>query len=282
MRNGPCSPWVTTPEVASAPWVADAISKAETKGTFSADDIQAMVAQSVTVASEVLYEMSGRVFTGVCGPVVARPVSAPPDDRRGSAEYFAWNGTAFAYGWGSDQWGGLNSWQNPPQVNLLDFPIDSIDEVKIDGVVIPSTEYEVLEGRTLIRVLTSPSATPTEMYGWPIWQRLDLPDTEVGTFSVKYHFGQAPPEAGKLACNKLAQHLVLPQLGDSTKYPQRVTSIQRQGVSSMTVDVMDIVKTGKTGIYEVDLFLRMSNPQQQNRQAAVWSPDSAKGRRYPS
>lgn len=280
MRTGPCSPWVTTPEVAETPWVADAIKKAEEKGSFSAPDIEAMVTNAVAVASEVLYEMSGRVFTGSCGPVIVRPIQNQPDGR-GTAAYYQWDGVTFNYGWGD--WGQLySSWDNPPQIELRDFPIDTIDEIKINGTVIPTNEYKLLEGGALVRMLPTAESTPTETYGWPTWQRLDLPDTENGTFSVAYHYGQTPPAAGVLAANKLAQHLVLPQLGDSSKYPQRVTSIQRQGVSSMTVDVMDIVKTGKTGIYEVDLFLRSINPQQSSRQAAVWSPDMDRSRRYPS
>lgn len=278
MRTGPCSPWVDGAEVAKAPWVRDAVAKAEGKGTFSAADIEAMCLDSAVVASEVLYELTGRQFTGSCGPVTVRPIQNQPDGR-GTAAYYQWDGVTFNYGWGD--WGQLyGAWDNPPQIELRDFPINTIDEVKINGTVIPTDEYKLLEGGALVRMLPTANSQPTETYGWPTWQRLDLPDTEDGTFAVTYHYGQIPPAAGVLACNKLAQHIVLPQLGDSTKMPQRVTSVQRQGISSMTVDVMDIVKTGKTGIYEVDLFLRMSNPQQSSRQAAVWSPDMDRSRRY--
>lgn len=280
MRNGPCTPWIDSSDVASAPWVADAIRKAEDRGSFSAEDVGVRIDSAVAVACEVLYEMSGRQFTGVCGPVTVRPIRSWPDGR-GTAAYYQWDGVTFNYGWGD--WGQLyGSWENPPTVELRDFPIARIDEVRINGITIPTDEYALLEGRTLIRILPTPSSDPTETYGWPIWQRLDLPDSEDSTFSITYRYGQDPPEAGKLAANKLAQVIVLPQLGDSSKYPQRVTSIQRQGVSSMTVDVMDIVKTGKTGIYEVDMFLRMVNPTQNSRQAAVWSPDMDRSRRYSS
>lgn len=286
MRSGPCAPWVTSSDVKKTPWVVGAIAQAEGKASYSSTDIDALCAQAATAASEILYEMSGRQYTGICGPVTVRPLSRPIDsDSRGIAStgYFnAWGSGAVSYGFGSTGIVSHFGHSDPRSVELGAFPVNSIDEVKIDGVVIPADEYLLVDGKTLVRMQVDANTSPTQRFGWPTSQRLDLPDTEPGTFSVTFHFGLAPPASGILAASKLAQHLVLPQLGDSTKYPQRVTSMQRQGVSSMTVDVMDIVKTGRTGIYEVDIFLRSVNPRQATRKSAVFSPDVGRPRRYPS
>lgn len=243
-----------------------------------------MCDDAATIASEVLYEMSGRVFTGECGPVTIRPLSRPINVdswRMATGSWFSsWGTCGYAAGGARSSVVSHYGCSNPPEVELGVFPVIDITEVKIDGTVIPSNEYQLMDFKTLIRMRPTAAAIPTERWGWPTCQNLDMPDTEEGTFSVTYTYGQVPPAAGVLAARKLAEHLVLPQLGDSTKYPQRVTSIQRQGVAAMTVDVMDIVKTGKTGIYEVDLFLRMSNPNQTSRQGAVWSPDVGRPRRY--
>lgn len=261
-----------------------AIAAAIAKGSYDAGQIDTICEQAATVASEVLYEMSGRKFSGACGPVVVRPVARPSNgDFRGSLGsmgYFSSWGSCAVAGFSS---GGVVSHygcSNPPEIELGVYPVVAVSAVKIDGVTIPSGEYKLLDSRTLVRMLATASSAPTQRYGWPTCQRLDLPDTEQGTFSVTLTYGQVPPVGGVLAATKLAEHLALPQLGDATKYPQRVTSMQRQGVSSMTVDVMDIVKTGKTGIYEVDLFLRSVNPKQLSRRGAVWSPDVGRARRY--
>ena len=101
---------------------------------------------------------------------------------------------------------------------------------------------------------------------------------------MTYTFGQDPGSMGRLACKKLAEYLALPQFGDSTHYPQRVTSFTRQGVSAAVVDVMDVLSKKALGIWEVDSWLLRVNPTKATRQSAVWSPDTGRQRRqqYPS
>jgi hypothetical protein len=71
-------------------------------------------------------------------------------------------------------------------------------------------------------------------------------------------------------------------LGDTSRYPVRVTSMSRQGVSAMVTDVMDLVMKGGTGVWEVEVFVNSVNPGRNRRQAAVWSPDMGRARRVPS
>ncbi len=253
---------------------------------FTQGQVDVLCAEAADSASMLLYELSGRQFTGECAPATIRPVSRPTDiDTR------SWNTAWGAAGgwnssWGSCYYGVGNSsvvshygCSNPPEIDLGAFPVTEIVLVKIDGVEIPEDEWELRDYRTLIRIRPTAESTPTERWGWPTCQINTLPDTEQGTFSITYRYGQPPPASGKLAAKKLAEYLALPQLGDDTHYPRRVTSMSRQGVTAQVVDVMDIVKTGATGIYEVDLFLRATNPKQLQAPSAVWSPDLGRPRR---
>lgn len=287
-RNGPCAPWVDGPTVENQPYVQAAIAKAVAAGVTQ-DQVDAIFAEAATVASETLYELSGRTFTGVCGPATVRPLARPTDvDTR------AWGAQLSPMGWFSS-WGMCSSYgsstpgvvshygcSNPPEVELGAYPVTEILEVLIDGTVIPPDEYELRDYRTLVRMRPTASFDPTDRWGWPTCQVNDLPLTELGTFGVTFMYGQPPPTSGVVAARKLAEYFALPQLGSELKFPTRVTQVQRQGVSVMVADVIDIIKTGRTGIYEVDLFLRSFNPGQNDRPASVWSPDSGRPRRTPT
>jgi len=265
------------------PWVQEAIAAGVKKGWDL--DTDALLAEAALAASDTLYRLSGRVFTGECGPVTIRPVSRPTDiDTR------SWGARLSPLGWFSS-WGLSSSYgaampgvmaqygtSEPPTI-IMPYPVRDIVQVKIDGVIIPADEYELRDNIELVRIRPSASATPTQRYGWPTTQINDLPDTEQGTFSVTFTFGNAPPASGLLAARKLAEYLALPQLGDNTHYPRRVTAITRQGVSAQVTDVLDILKTKSLGIYEVDAFVLAYNPGRNQRQTAVWSPDLGRPRR---
>lgn len=283
-RVGACSPWVTGEDVSTLTSVQVALANlAKQKLPVpTAEELSLMCAESAMGATSVLYELSGRKYTGNCGPVTVRPVARPREADQG-----LW---ATSYGWASS-WGFCGSYgaytgtashygcSQPPEITLGAYPVTSIVQVLIDGVVIPADEYELRDFRTLIRMRPTASFSPTQRWGWPTCQINDMPDSQPGTFSVTYMFGQAPPAMGVIAARKLAEFLLLPQLGDATHYPTRVTSISRQGISASVVDVMDILKTGALGIYEVDAFILSTNPHKNQQQARAWSPDLGRARR---
>lgn len=285
-RSGACAPWALASDIEQLPWVAKRAAELTNKGELEAGKLEAICAESATAASDILYELSGKVFPGECGPITVRPVSRPTDiDTR------AWGATLSTVGWVASQgfasaYGSFNpavvahyGSLEPPTI-LLPYPATEVVQVKIDGEVIPPAEYELRAFQTLVRIRPTGSTIPVARYGWPTSQIMDLPDTEPGTFSVTYKYGNPPPAAGLIAARKLAEYLALPQLGDNTHYPQRMTSMTRQGVSAKITDVLDLVAKGGTGIYEVQVFLNAYNPGGNRRQAAVWSPDLGRpGRR---
>lgn len=286
MRSGPCSPWCSGDQITELAWVREAAEKLIKKEALAEGQLERVCAEAALAASEVLYELSGRVYTGNCGPVTVRPVSRPSDiDQRSLGATLSPVGwlasSGFSSAYGSFVPGVLARYgrTDPPEIQLP-WPVTQIVQVKIDGIMIPAEEYELRDAKTLVRVRPTASFQPTARFGWPTSQRMDLPDTQPGTFSVTFMFGQQPPASGLAAARKLAEYFALPQLGDSSKYPQRVTSIQRQGVSAMVVDVVDVLRKGAgVGIYEVDVFLKAVNPHGLDRQATVWSPDVGRPRR---
>lgn len=292
-RTGPCSPWSSGAAVAALPWVKAAAGKAISAGSLTEAQVQLICSEAAAAASQILYEISGRMFTGECGPVTIRPVARPADaDTRGWPAALSPLGWFSAYGFGSGY--GMSvpgvvahyGSSDPPTIRLP-WPVTQITQVLIDGVLIPGPydpqtqtgEWELRDYRDLVRIRPNAGFTPTQRWGWPTSQIMDLPDSQQGTFSVTFTFGSDPPASGQIAARKLAEYLALPQLGDSTRYPQRVTQISRQGVSTQVASVIDVLAKKSLGIYEVDAFLLASNPNRNQRQAIAWSPDIGRKRR---
>lgn len=288
LRTGPCSPWCTAANIEKLPSVQRALKNTEKQGGVkpSEAELKEFAEEAAGAATDILYELSGRQFSGECGPVKIRPVSRPSDiDTR------TWGARLSPLGWFSS-WGMCSSFgsyspgmvshygcSNPPEIQLGAYPVTEITEVKIDGVVIPAEEYELRDHRWLVRIRPTASFQPTERYGWPTCQVPDMPDTQPGTFSISYKYGVKPPASGVLAAKKLGEYLLLPRLGDTSRTPVRVTSFSRQGMSAQITDVMDILKSGSLGIWEVDSFLLAVNPKKLARQSLAWSPDIGRSRR---
>jgi hypothetical protein len=281
-RSGACAAWAQASDIEGI----SRVKKRAEELALTPEALEGLCAEAATAASDILYELSGKIFPGQCGPVTVRPVSRPTDiDTR------AWGATLSTVGWVASQgfasaYGSFNpavlahyGTLEPPQIELP-YPVTEVVQVKIDGEVIPEDEYELRDFKTLVRLRPTASTVPTARWGWPTSQIMDLPDTEPGTFSVTYMYGNPPPAMGKIAARKLAEYLALPLLGETKDYPKRVTSVARQGVSTMVTDVMDLLREGMLGIYECDLFIKTYNPSKLKRQAAVWSPDMGRpGRR---
>lgn len=97
---------------------------------------------------------------------------------------------------------------------------------------------------------------------------------------VTYRYGSVPPMAGRMAARTLAKQFALLWEGsDECSLPDRVTSISRQGLTYTILDSQDFIADLRTGVYEVDLFLKTANPDRALRKARVFSPDRPRARR---
>jgi hypothetical protein len=96
---------------------------------------------------------------------------------------------------------------------------------------------------------------------------------------VTYRFGTRPPALGRLAAKALADQYLLAYTGsDECMLPQRVTQVTRQGMSWTLLDPQDFLNKGRTGLYQVDLFLITVNPDGAKLRSRVFSPDLHRGK----
>lgn len=122
---------------------------------------------------------------------------------------------------------------------------------------------------------------------WPTCQDMSKPATEPGTFEVTYLRGKPVPEAGIWAAGLLACELIKacapPAEGCECRLPSNVQSVVREGVSiDMEAFVLgggEGVDFGRTGIPEVDLWLKTVNPFKRVAPSRVYSVDKRRPRR---
>jgi hypothetical protein len=220
-------------------------------------------------AAELLYMRSGQQFPGC--PITIRPCQSCSG---GSYEEWpvqgqgGWNGS-----WVPFLWAG--AWSNlpygcgcagmhtcsPPQVWLPTEAV-SITSVKVDGVTLPPSAYEVDNGAWLVR---------RDGQGWPTTQDLGLPDGEPGTFSITYVPGPPVPLMGKIAAGALALEFVRSCMNLPCRLPAGVQTITRQGVEMTLIGDEDT--SWLTGVKEADDFLNTYNPKRRARGWSITSPD---------
>lgn len=271
---GPCTPWADSHDVwncCGQPMV--------TIGEGSSEDECAVdMTQFAMEASQVLYELSGRLFSGTCEKTV-RPCAT-----RGGCGFqvLSRGHIVGSYGWNGAWWGSDNrpcGCRGLSRVLLSGYPIREIIEVKIDGDVVSDSTYRLDERRFLTR---------KDGALWPSCQALDLDDDEDGTFSVTYRYGQDPPSIGVAAAAQLGCELYKAcQSGSAADclLPSGVTRIVRQGITiekqAFAAWAFSLSSTGgvpagwHTGMSLVDAFLgayaRFGIP----RRPTVWSPSAS-------
>lgn len=248
---GPCTPWLTGDDVADC-------CNTETSSGVIFD----LVAEQ---ASDLLFEISGRLFAGECGPRTVRPEC--------DSCFCGYQVLSRGYVIGPWDYGyplmlcdSCLLACDPSLVKLAGVPIREIEEVKINGDVLDPGEYRVFNDRYLQRL---------DSVRWPVAQNLGLPDTEENTFSITYTYGADPPSLGVAAAAQIACEMYKACDAQSCALPTGVTRITRQGV---TIDKLAFTSWGyrdgrwATGLALVDAFLATVNPAGLQRRPTFWSP----------
>jgi len=149
----------------------------------------------------------------------------------------------------------------PRGIRLRGQPVTSIETVEIDGELVDSSRYSLYNNAVLIRSDNS------------CW------DFNSGV-SVTYKYGQNPPELGRIAAIRLANEFILSVTDlENCSLPDRVTAVTRQGVSYTILDPQTFLTEGRTGVYEIDLFIKTANPDRARKRPKIFSPDIPGGRR---
>lgn len=150
----------------------------------------------------------------------------------------------------------------------LEGPVASVTEVIVDGVVVDSESYRIDNGNMLVRTDIAEGGEC-----WPQCQDLGLPTTEEGTFGITYEKGLPVPSGGQRAVAALAAEIVESCEGGPCRLPSRVQEVTRQGVQIQLINDVDFLRSGLTGLPEVDLWLAAVNPTGQRQRSRFWSPD---------
>lgn len=242
-------------------------------------------------ASMLMFELSGRRWVGLCGPVTVRPCpSGGCGEGAGWAglggSWWSWGYWEGSWGYGPG-WGWGNSYSGrrcgcgyDSNIQLAGYPVTQVTQVKIGGQILPTTfvdsgapTYRLDEWKYLTR-LSDPS-NPSDPLYWPRCQRLDLEDDQPGTFSVSYIYGVAPPPLGIEAARQIASQLMLAMNGQACQLPNNIRSAVRQGASFERITPLaEELRTGGTGMFLVDAFLAAYNPYALRRAPSVFSPDA--------
>ena len=251
------APWITT---------ADLIDQ-----TFVTDNLQ-LAQDAVDSASFVLFHLSGRKYGGV--HKITEEYCQVGLDQIWASTYYGPYGRPMLpgpsgypmmypelrYGVITNRVGGqCGSCGCTHLLRLRGGPVLNVTSVKVGGKDLDPSAYDIYDHSFI--------ASPDECW-------LTCDDVE-----VTYEYGTPPPALGRIAAKALADQYLLAMAGDDDcTLPQRVTQISRQGVSWTLLDPQEFLDKGRTGIYQVDLFLATVNPDGAKMRARVFSPDLMRGR----
>lgn len=156
-------------------------------------------------------------------------------------------------------------------------PVGYIEEFLINGqpVDLSSGDWRLDDGHLLVWQGVGPSPIPTT-------QNLDLPDTEVGTYSITYSQSHPVGDDAKIAVAYLAVEFAQAcKPKGKCSLPRGVTNVVRNGVT-FTIQA-GLFPNGLTGIDMVDQFILKWNPAGSARvNAVVFNPKQMGPRRTSS
>jgi hypothetical protein len=208
-------------------------------------------ADAIATASLILYKLSGEKFAGVqtttesYGSGLYSPMQMEPVVVQGSIRNIPLQA-------------GLR------ELRLRNSPVVSVQSITHAGVLMDPSEYSLRNNAYVVRANSVP---------WILDPLYDL--------TVSYTYGSAIPAAGKRAALRLANELIWASEDSSEcSLPQRITTqITRQGESMTVLDPLNFLQAGRTGVYEVDLFLAAVNPNKAKKKSRVFSVDKPRGER---
>lgn len=241
-RTEVCADWITVEQLGE---VCDA-----------SEDVTVLAA-AIKMASDVLWNFTGRRWSGI-GTDTVRPCM----------QNCAWPGIWTPLGVYNPAFGMagmLDPMRNPPPrpscgcgwISEFVFParnVVDVTKVMLDGSLLDPSLYRLDDADEI------PKLVRLGGHWWPSCQNVLRDDTEHGTWSIEYRWGQAPPIGGENACKSLSCQLALATKPEAVRdgrcrLPKRVTSVTRQGIALALIDPLTLFQDGMTGISEVDLWI---------------------------
>lgn len=231
---------------------------------------------ALSAATEILHNLTAQQF-GLC-PVTVRPCrhdcSSAPSSWLGDPGWAGWTYPQPLLRDG--QWSNLTCGVCGDHCSCSEIceawlpgPISSIVTVKLNGTVLVSgTDYRVDDYRKLVRLGGG---------CWPACQEMALADTEDGTWSVTYLFGQEVPVIGRYAVGELACEIARACAGQACALLANATQINRAGVTIDFPTFSELLKSGSLGLRWVDMFIATYNPHRLATAPQVFDVDRGPG-----
>ncbi len=225
--------------------VADVIARGDC-GLNGEDDLD-LINDALDAASDMLYVLSNGRVTGQCFATV-RPLN---------------RGDCFG-GFGTDLY--ADPMYQRYGVDCIPLPRNtiSVDAVKIDGVTLGVGDYGLLDGYLLYRI--------DKMF-WPRSNNLRLADTEVGTWSVRFSWGNPADWLADQATVDMAISLI-DDYQNGKGYLRGVTSANVQGVSVQLEEAAG--EMSGRGLPMLERFLSVHAPHG-GLPVGAWSPEVENG-----
>jgi hypothetical protein len=124
------------------------------------------------------------------------------------------------------------------------YPVWGAWDVTERGVVLDPTAYTVRGRRWLLRTDGQPwNAGVAWRASDPDWLR------------VTWAYGRQPPTSGRLAAARFALEIARRCKGLDCGLPQRITNVNREGLTYTVLDTMSILAEGRTGLDLVDTWI---------------------------
>lgn len=289
--DGPCSEWCDSQDL----WVA-CDRPMTTIGDGSMEtECPVDMTEFAFAGSWLMWELSGRLYNGRCVKTVRPCTDQVCGFQVLSRGHIVWPNNFWAnYGWtGSGwNWGDYGGCGCVPlsRIKLSGYPVREILTVKIDGVELP--EFELGGSRNWRlderRYLTRMANEDGEAQRWPSCQRMDEDDTEPGTFSVEYAYGQDPPLLGALAAAQMGCEFYKAANDGECSLPSGTVRVTRQGITVDKMATLGFFRQGSrrlgpqarwaSGLPLVDAFLNAANPYGLTRRPMMAAPGNRRGR----
>jgi len=232
-----CSDWITDDQLTSC-------AACEQDMTSIPAEFRAL---GITLATQVLYELTGRRWPGRC--VIT--------DERPCERHLV----------------GCCTCGNTTAVRLSNGPVDPESVVvEVDGVTLDPSEYAIARTRWLIG-MAQPGGGVRRW--WPCCQDLGRPLGEVGTWAVSYETLKFPPSGSQIPTIMLARDYANACSSGSCaacSIPDDVISLVRQGVTMTMPDPRALASDGWTGVGITDAWLAALRYGASRRRATATRP----------
>jgi hypothetical protein len=243
------------------------------------DQTVAVTGLAAQAATEVLYKLSGQRF-GLC-PLTVRPCRhdcSSSGGWPGWSNWWEWAGyypqpLLFDGAWTNITCGFCGDRCSCTRIceAWLPGPVNTITQVKLNGTVLVSgTDYRVDDFRKLVRLGGE---------CWPVCQDMTLADTEEGTWSVSFIFGEEVPVIGRYAVGELACEIAKSCTGQACALPANATQITRQGITIDFPTFSELLASGSLGLRWSDVFISSYNPRRLIAPPQVFDVDGPSFRR---